>query len=146
MQGMPMQGMPMQGQPMMGQSMQGMPMQGQPMQGQPMMGQPMQGQPMQGMPMQGMQMMMPGPNDSTATKGYKMAMIMQMQNMPKQYTGDADVDFMAQMRAHHQSAIDMAQVVLAEGKDAQVKKLAQDIIAAQKKETAEIDGWMAKKK
>jgi len=95
---------------------------------------------------QGMHMMTPGPNDSTATKGYKMAMMMQMQNMPKQYTGDADVDFMAQMRAHHQSAIDMAQVVLIEGKDAQVKKLAQDIITAQKKEIADIDGWMAKKK
>ena len=100
----------------------------------------------QGMPMQGMPMMMPGPNDSTATKGYKMAMMMQMHNMPKQYTGDADVDFMGQMRAHHQSAIDMAQVVLTEGKDTQVKKLAQDIITAQKKEIAEIDGWMAKKK
>lgn len=100
----------------------------------------------QGMTMQGMHMMMPGPADSKATKGYKTAMMMQMQNMPRQYTGDADVDFMAQMRVHHQSAIDMAQVVLVEGKDAQVKKLAQDIIAAQKKEIAEIDGWMAKKK
>lgn len=103
-----------------------------------------QGTPMQGMPMQGMQSMMPGPNDTAATKGYKAAMMMQMHNMPKQYTGNADTDFMAQMRAHHQSAIDMAQVVLAEGKDAQVKKLAQDIITAQKKEIAEIDGWLAK--
>lgn len=95
---------------------------------------------------QGMPMMMPGPNDSIATKGYKTAMMKQMQNMPKQYTGDADVDFMAQMRVHHPSAIDMAQIVLAEGKDAQVKKLAQDIITAQKKEIAEIDGWLARKK
>ena len=102
------------------------------------------GTPMQGMTMPGMQSMMPGPNDTVATKGYKAAMMMQMHNMPKQYTGNADTDFMAQMRAHHQSAIDMAQVVLAEGKDAQVKKLAQDIIAAQKKEIAEIDGWLEK--
>lgn len=34
------------------------------------------------------------------------------------YTCDADVDFMKQMRGHHQAAIDMAKVVIADDRDA----------------------------
>src|ERR1700730_3309865 len=56
-------------------------------------------------------------------------------------TGDADIDFMKQMRTHHEAAIDMAKVVLANGKDVDTKKLAQEIIAAQEKEIATIDAW-----
>ena len=43
------------------------------------------------------------------------------------------------------AAIDMAKVVLANGKDAETKKLAQDIIATQEKEIATIDAWLKKK-
>lgn len=110
-----------------------------------------QGAPMSGMDMKGMdmdmKMMMPSPNDTPSTKGYKSAMMkaMQaMQAMPK-FTGDADIDFMKQMRTHHQAAIDMAKVLLANGKDADTKKLAQEIIAAQEKEIATIDAWLKKK-
>ena len=67
-------------------------------------------------PMEGMAMSAPNPGDSTATKGYKQAMSRMMQGMPP-YTGDADVDFNKQMRTHHLSAIDMAKVQLANGKD-----------------------------
>jgi uncharacterized protein (DUF305 family) len=38
-----------------------------------------------------------------------------------------------------------AKVVLANGKDADTKKLAQEIIAAQEKEIATIDAWLRKK-
>ncbi len=105
-----------------------------------------QGAPMSGMDMKGMdmKMMMPSPNDTPSTKGYKSAMMKAMQAMPK-FTGDADIDFMKQMRTHHQAAIDMAKVVLANGKDAETKKLAQDVIAAQEKEIATIDAWLKKK-
>ncbi len=58
---------------------------------------------------------------------------------------DADIDFMKQMRTHHEAAIDMAKVVLANGKDVDTKKLAQEIIAAQEKEIAMIDAWLKKK-
>ena len=61
------------------------------------------------------------------------------------FTGDADIDFMSQMRAHHQVAVDMANVVLANGKDAEVKKLAQDIVTAQEKEIATINAWLKAK-
>ena len=100
---------------------------------------------MPGMKMEGMDMkMMPDPNDSASTKGYKAAMMKMMQAMPK-FSGDADVDFMKQMRPHHQAAIDMAKVALTNGKDEDVKKLAQEIIAAQEKEIATIDAWLKKK-
>lgn len=59
-------------------------------------------------------------------------------------TGNADVDFAMMMRVHHQGAIDMAQAELRDGKDAQMRKLATDIIAAQKKEIAQLDKFLAK--
>ena len=101
---------------------------------------------MPGMDMKGMdmKMMMPGANDSPSTKAYKMAMMNAMQTMPA-FSGDADVDFMKHMRPHHQAAVEMAKVVLANGKDAEVKKLAQEIITAQEKEIAAIDAWLKKK-
>ena len=102
--------------------------------------------PMPGMDMKGMdmKMMMPDANDSPSTKAFKMAMMRAMQTMPT-FSGDADVDFMKHMRPHHQAAIDMAKVVLANGKDADAKKLAQEIITAQEKEIATIDAWLKKK-
>jgi uncharacterized protein (DUF305 family) len=102
--------------------------------------------PMSGMDMKGMdmKMMMPGANDTPSTKAFKMAMMHAMQSMPA-FSGDADGDFMKHMRHHNQAAIEMAKVVLANGKDADVRKLAQEIIAAQEKETATIEAWVKKK-
>ena len=108
-----------------------------------------QSAPMPGMDMKrgmDMKMMAPDPSDSASTKGYKAAMMKMMEGMPMmKFTGDADLDFMSRMRAHHQGAIDMAKVVLANGKDPAVKKLAQDIVTAQEKEIATIDAWLKAK-
>lgn len=60
-------------------------------------------------------------------------------------SGNADVDFAAMMRVHHQGAIDMAQAELRDGKEPQMRKMARDIIAAQKKEIAQLDKFLAKK-
>lgn len=103
--------------------------------------------PMPGMEMKGMdmKMMMPNPADSASTVSYKAAMMKMMMPMTP-YTGDADIDFMAQMKPHHQAAIDMAKVVIANGKDAETRSLAQAIITAQEKEIAVIDAWLKKKR
>ncbi len=61
------------------------------------------------------------------------------------FTGDADLDFMSHMRSHHQGAVDMAKVLLVNGKDSEVRKLAQDIVTAQEKEIVAIDAWLKTK-
>lgn len=50
------------------------------------------------------------------------------------YTGDADIDMLRGMIPHHQGAVEMAEVVIKYGKDAQVRRLAMEIIRAQKLE------------
>jgi uncharacterized protein (DUF305 family) len=98
------------------------------------------------MPGGDMKMMAPDPSDSASTKNYKAGMMKMMQAMSMtKFTGDADVDFMSQMRVHHQGAIEMAKVALADGKDPEVKKLAQEIVAAQEKEIGTIDAWLKSK-
>jgi len=61
-----------------------------------------------------------------------------------QMTGNADVDFAMMMRIHHLGAIDMAQAELKNGKAPEMRKLAQNIIAAQKKEIAQLDKFLDK--
>jgi uncharacterized protein (DUF305 family) len=67
-----------------------------------------------------------------------------MKNMGAAYSGDADQDFVSHMIAHHQGAIDMAEVELKYGKDPAMRKLATDIIQAQKKEIATMKQWQEK--
>ena len=64
-----------------------------------------------------------------------------MQGMMKQ---DADVAFICGMIAHHQGAIDMARVQLQHGKDPELRKMAEKIIADQEKEIAEMEEWLRK--
>lgn len=75
---------------------------------------------------------------------YAPAMKAMHENMTIAPTGDADVDFMRGMIPHHQGAIDMAKIVLAHGKDPEVKKLAEDVIRAQESEIAFMREWLTK--
>lgn len=55
---------------------------------------------------------------------------------------DADIAFACGMIAHHQAAIDMAQVVLDHGQDAQLRRLAEEIVDLQTAEIEVMTEWL----
>src|SRR5262249_22018157 len=81
--------------------------------------------------------------DSAAVTAFKEAMERMHSSMMIDYTGNADVDFARAMIPHHQGAIDMAEVELKHGKNPELRKMAEDIISAQKKEIATMKEWLA---
>ena len=82
-----------------------------------------------------------GPHDMKAS------MMMGMEGMQKMpMSGDTDKDFAMMMKMHHQQALNMAEMELANGKSPEMKTMAKQIIVAQKKEIAQFDKWLAKQK
>ena len=79
-----------------------------------------------------------------ASKAFMEANMKMHKDMTITFSGNADVDFAKGMIPHHQGAIDMSDIVLKHGKDASVRKLANDIIAAQKTEIAQMTQWLAR--
>ena len=87
----------------------------------------------------------PAATESASTKAFKAANDAMHRDMNVPLTGDADVDFVRGMIPHHQGAIDMAKIVLAHGKDPAIRKLAEEVIAAQDTEIAMMRKWLASK-
>lgn len=85
------------------------------------------------------------PADTAATKDYKAANDKMHKEMNISFSGDADVDFARGMIPHHQGAVDMAKVVLAHGKDPELRKLAESVITEQEKEIAFLRDWLTKR-
>ena len=95
-----------------------------------------QGQGHDGMNMPGM---MGGPGAATpASRGTMEAMQRMRHGTGMRMTGNADRDLIAMMIPHHQSAMEMARVVLQHGSDPEVRALAEGIAREQEREIAQM--------
>jgi uncharacterized protein (DUF305 family) len=65
----------------------------------------------------------------------------EMKAMPS--SGNPDNDFASMMKTHHLGAIEMAQVQVAQGSDAQLKQMAQKMIEDQQKDVAEFNQFVS---
>lgn len=81
------------------------------------------------------------PDASPSTQAFKAADDQMMRAMDRRMTGDADQDFVTEMLPHHQGAVAMAKVELQYGKDPELRRLAQAIVAAQEKEITQMRTW-----
>lgn len=107
-----------------------------------------------GMPMPGMTMPMQGghgmPMPSAAAMSQNQKDMMQsMERMNRDMmsmaaSSDPDRAFVTMMAPHHQGAIDMSRIYLREGKDPELRKMAEKIIADQEREIGEFKAWHAK--
>lgn len=90
--------------------------------------------------------MRPGMEMSEADRGYMKAMQDMQQDMMKmQMTGDPSGDFARMMIPHHQSAIAMVDVVLAQKDvDPEMRKKAEKMKTEQAKEVGELKAWLEK--
>jgi hypothetical protein len=79
-----------------------------------------------------------------STRAFEEANAKMHRDMAIAFTGNADIDFVRGMIPHHQGAIDMAKVVLQFGTSEQTKKWANEIIAAQEREIAEMREWLVR--
>lgn len=83
------------------------------------------------------------PQDAApSTRAYIEAAQKMHQAMAIDYTGDADVDFVNGMIAHHMGAIEMAKIVIKDGKDPQIRAMAEEVIKAQGAEIATMQDWL----
>jgi uncharacterized protein (DUF305 family) len=97
-----------------------------------------------GMAHDAMTNMQPKGDTGPSSQAYNGANMKMHSAMDITFTGNADADFVKGMIPHHAGAIDMAKVVLAFGKDPEVRKLAESIIKAQETEIAQMQAWLKK--
>lgn len=76
------------------------------------------------------------PNDRVFMTSVDAAMNKMMADMNVKPSGNIDRDFVAMMVPHHQGAIEMAEAELRYGHNAQLARIAQEIIVTQQQEIA----------
>src|SRR5690606_18163265 len=84
-------------------------------------------------------------DQSASSKAYAEANDKMHAGMDIAFTGDADVDFVRGMIAHHEGAVDMARIVLEHGKDPEIRKLAEESIKAQEGALSRMRAWLTKR-
>ena len=84
-------------------------------------------------------------DDSPATKAFRDANGKMHRDMDIRYTNDVDVDFARAMIPHHEAAIRMAKVVLQHSKEAETRKLAEEIIKAQEDEISQMRAFLKRR-
>jgi uncharacterized protein (DUF305 family) len=82
---------------------------------------------------------------SASTQAYQAINAKMHKSMDIRFTGDADVDFVRGMIPHHEGAVEMAKVVLQHGTDAEIRKLAEDVVKAQETEIRQMRDWLKKR-
>ena len=87
----------------------------------------------------------PGGMSKTGMAFMKAMEKMHMDMMPGMHAKEPDVAFACSMIPHHQSAIEMAQAFLDDGKDPELKTLAEKIIKDQKEEISQLRARLDKK-
>ena len=84
------------------------------------------------------------PNDPADKFQMKLDQSMKPMMAPMTPSGNVDRDYAMMMVAHHTSAVQMAEAEVAMGKDAETKKMAQMMVAAQTKEIQQFNDWLTK--
>ena len=95
------------------------------------------------MKMMGMNTEMMGEN-SKQSGGHETMSMNDMSAALKDKRGDDfDRDFISMMIAHHEGAVDMADLAKQYAKHDEIKKMADDIISAQTKEISQMQAWQS---
>jgi len=84
------------------------------------------------------------PAPTASTTAYKDAATQLQLDMGIRYSGQADKDFAALLTAYHKGATAIAKIELQHGTDPELRRLAEQTVAANEKEAELLQAWLSK--